>query len=231
MKPLTRRFRVTAMASMVSLLFIASLGMATAQGDGSAAYDEGDQTAGTRGGFRGQLVGEFTARLAHNLGVSEDQLRSALRQTVEEMRPLVGGQIERLWERFRTLRGRMEEGSFERDGRGRPGLGARPFDSGVPGRPGGPLGPGLGVPPRAVVGSLAQAAGLPPEALQEDLRAGKTLAQIAQEHGIAPDALADQLTERAEQFRIQRIRAGILRFLNRPLLLPRAEPEMPESSP
>lgn len=231
MKPLTHQFRTAAMACMVSLLFVGSVGMATAQGDGPAASDEGDPPAGTRGGYRGQLAGEFTARLAHNLGVSEDQLRSALRQTTEEMRPLVRGQVERLRERFRTLRGRMEEGLFERDRRGAPGLGARPFDSGIAGRPGGLLGPGLGLPPRAVIGSLAEAAGLPPEALQEDLRAGKTLAQIAEEHGIAPEALADQLTERAEQFRIQRIRAGILRFLNHPLRLPRGDPEVPESSP
>jgi transposase-like protein len=35
--------------------------------------------------------------------------------------------------------------------------------------------------------------------LRAQLQQGKTLAQIAQEHGVSPDSLADQLTQRAVQ--------------------------------
>ena len=72
------------------------------------------------------------------------------------------------------------------------------------------------MPAPSIVGLAADALGLPPETVAEALRAGKTLALVAQEHGVAPEQLADRLVERSEQLRMQRMRASIRTFLDDP---------------
>ncbi len=71
------------------------------------------------------------------------------------------------------------------------------FGKGFPsaGRHGGPKGPGLGV---DVYGEVAGLLGMQPQELMRELRAGKSLAQIAQEHNLGLDTLKTNLTALAK---------------------------------
>lgn len=77
-------------------------------------------------------------------------------------------------------------------------------------------GAGLPLPPEVLLGATAQALQLDPATLRSELQQGKTLAQIAQSQGVDADALADQLTAAAEQYRLQQERQAIRRLLDLP---------------
>ena len=135
-----------------------------------------------------------------------------------EMRPQFQERAEQMRERMRGvrehMRDHMREHMRERGrpfGDGEPGLGGpRPF-----GQPDMAFAPG--VPPQAIFGLAADALGLQPPEVMEQLRAGRTLAELAVERGLSAEALTDQLTGRMEQMRIQRAREGIKHMIERPL--------------
>lgn len=188
------------------LLFAVAVGVAGAQRGGEQQGDTRvltvtEQRPGERG-QRGELPEEFTARLAAKLGVSEEALRSAFRETMEELRPAMRERMERGRDRMREWRDR-DDGDRDEP---RPGR----FREGQPGRfpmPGPAAGPGAGGPvPPPVLGLSADILGMEPDALRQEIQAGKTLAQLAQERGVAPDALADQIVGRMEQMRVQQMR-------------------------
>jgi len=56
-----------------------------------------------------------------------------------------------------------------------------------------------------------------PDALGQELQQGKPLAQVADEHGMNPDAFADALTQGMEQQRILQMRQQVQELIDRPI--------------
>jgi len=83
---------------------------------------------------------------------------------------------------------------------------------------------GLSVPPQALLGPAAHALQLDPSTLGTDLQQGMTLSQLALQQGVDPNALADQLTQAAEQLRMQQEHDAIRHLLDQPLGGPPAGP-------
>jgi hypothetical protein len=83
---------------------------------------------------------------------------------------------------------------------------------------------GLSVSPQALLGPAAQALQLNPSTLGTDLQQGMTLSQLALQQGVDPNALADQLTQAAEQLRVQQEHDAIRHLLDQPLGGPPAGP-------
>lgn len=221
---MARGIRNIAVMVGMFLLFAGAVGIAGAQRSteqsGEPQRDPGvaaaaEQRQGPRGPF-GEMMDEFASRLAAKLGVSEDALRSAFRETMEELRP-------QMRERMQGARERMRHWRERDDGEGRPG---RPGGDGPPGfgmrrdgpgpMEGGPgmMGGGPGVPP-PVLGLSADILHMQPDALRQELEAGKTLAQVGQDHGVTADALADQIVTRMEQMRMQHMREMVRGALDR----------------
>jgi len=76
------------------------------------------------------------------------------------------------------------------------------------------MGRGPGGPP-PVLGLSADILQMEPDALRQEIQAGRTLAQLAQERGVAPDALADQIVGQMEQRRVQQMREMVRGALDR----------------
>lgn len=229
----TRHVRSAAIGLAAFTLFGAAVGLAGAQ------RPDAPPAPSDRPGPRGEapfggLRDEFAAKLAEKLGVSQEALWTAFRETMAEMRPQIQermGQFrERMHERVRGHMGEHVRGHMQSDMRehmqgfgrdmmmdpprgprpeGQPGLGGRPQPFGEMNAPLGPA-----VPPQAVAGLAAEVLGLQPSEIMEQIRAGRTLAEIAGERGISAEALADQLANRMEQMRVQRTREGIRHMLD-----------------
>lgn len=138
----------------------------------------------------------FIQRLARNLGIEEDRLRDALRQTQLELIDEAedAGRISA--EQADRLRQRVEEGRA-------------PF-FGPPGRHGGPGHKDAFMHRVDPIGTVAEETGLSREEVLSELRAGKTLAQIGQEHGVDRDRLADALVNDARESLDQAVQEGKL---------------------
>jgi len=113
---MTRGIRNSAIMAGTFLLFAVAVGVAGAQRGGEQQHEANapglqgaEQRPGERGqrgerGPRGELRGEFAARLAEKLGVSEETLRTAFRETAEELRPAMRDRMERARDRMREWR-------------------------------------------------------------------------------------------------------------------------------
>lgn len=212
MKGLSGISRRTAIGIGIFALFAVGVGIAGAQRPGGPP----PTPDGPRAQAERELHQEFVSRLAQNLGLPDETVRAALEQTHQEMQPLVRERMERarehLRERARGLRERFRgsDGPFPGRGGGRFGGPDGPF----PGMRGGPPGPDI----PAVVAEILN---ITPETLRQEVEAGKSLAQVAQERGVSPDALVDQIIARAEQHQRQMMREAIRRQLEQPLRPPR----------
>src|SRR5579871_2799681 len=171
MQPRTssRIMRFLGIAMVVIVLFATALGIAGAQ----PASPNPPTPSGQQGGPRGAFGDRFVASLAANLGLPVDTVQSALQTTRQQ------------------LQAQMPNDGTQGQPRGGPG---QPFG---PGAPGGPR--GMGGPFGSIGQETATILGMTPQDLQAELQQGKTLAQVAQEHGVSADALADQLTQQAVQ--------------------------------
>lgn len=149
--------------------------------------------AQTGGGGSANPVGGFVERLAANLGIGDDELRAAIDKTHDEMIDDAVAQGKLSPDAGEALKGRDPEERF-----GSPrgfdfhfkrgeAPGAAPFGHGDLMGPNGPL--------AMVLGPVATAAGTDVETLLEGLKSGKSLEQIAGEHGVSPEQLKDRLSE------------------------------------
>jgi len=233
MRRFTSHIRRVAIGLAVFMLFGTAVGLAGAQRPdappvpGDRPGVRGDRPRG-EGAF-GVLGSEFAAKVAEKLGVSEEALWTAFRETMAEMRPQIQERRGQFREHMREhMRGHMSghmreqmQGHMQEFGRdmmmdpprgpraeGQPGLGSRRQPFGEMNAPVGPAGP-----PQAVAGLAADVLGLQRNEIMEQIRAGRTLAEIAGDRGISAEAFADQLASRMEQMRVQRTREGILHMV------------------
>lgn len=142
---------------------------------------------------------DFIARLAQNLGIGEDQLRQAVRQTQEQLID-EGEQAGRILpEMADRLRQRLTEGDL-------PAFGWHGH-----GRDGGRFGkPGHILHAADPVGVVAEETGLTREEVREELRQGKSLAQVGEEHGVGRDQLRDALVANVEESLQEAVQNGRL---------------------
>ena len=177
-------------------IFVALIAL-SAVAAGVAGAQRGPQPGGDRGPGRGpeagppEMADAFVAHLAANLGVSEDDLRSAMAQTHEEMRPM-------MQEHMGQMRERMREHMEEMGPPGRPPLGRLPMDPA-----------GAAAMHDQLISTVASALRMQPDELRQQLGYGHTVAEIARNQGVDPDALADQLTSTIIQEHQGQLRAMI----------------------
>lgn len=131
---------------------------------------------------------DYLAKLAANLGVSVDQLKAANLATQHQLIDeavaagrLTAEQAAQLKERLAQADGRHFGPVLPRVHRHHPGN--------APGGPG-----GLRIAPANVLAPVSEFLGIDPQTLMSELRAGKSLAQIAQERGKTRDELKAVLT-------------------------------------
>ncbi|MSQ61959.1 MAG: hypothetical protein EXR43_05210 [Dehalococcoidia bacterium] len=149
--------------------------------------------AGASGG------GNFLTKLAANLGIGEDQLKAAVDQAQAKMidEAVAAGKITQA--QADQMKQRLAEGG---KGFGFPGEGRH-------GGPRGPMGTGMGL-GVDVYGEVVGLLGMQPQDLMQALRAGKSLAQIAQEHSVSVDTLKPGLTALAKAHLDQAVADGKL---------------------
>jgi len=225
-----RSWRSLAIGGAVFALFAVGVGLAGAQRgqDGPPPGPGVNRPDGERAGLRD----EFASKLAAKLGISVDTLRSAMQSTREEMRPQAEARMqqmrERMHERVQEFRGQRdgdESGPRRQDGMRRPsgGPGMGPMGPAEGFRPGERSGgaPGIAMAgPMQMMNGVAEILGMQPEDLHNELRQGKSLSQIAQEHGQSPDALADQIVSRVQQTNAQMLREMIRRMMDHTMPVP-----------
>lgn len=145
--------------------------------------------AAQTGGSGSNPVGGFVERLAANLGIGTDELQAAMDKTHDEMIDDAVAQGRLTPERAEALKEREPGdgfGRFEFRFKGDGGRGAMPFEAeGLVAR--GPFG--------MVLGPVADAIGIDQATLLDGLVNGKSLSQIAQEHGVSREQLKQRLTE------------------------------------
>lgn len=147
--------------------------------------------AAQTGGSDSNPVGGFIDRLAANLGIGSDELQSAIDKTKDEMvdEAVTDGRLSP--EQGKALKerslgaGPKRFGDFGRHFK---------FDGPADGHPGfkGFMGHG------AIFGGLARAAdiiGIDQATLMQELMAGKSLVQVASEHGVGRDKLKQGLLD------------------------------------
>lgn len=150
-----KRLMIIAVAVAVLALGVVAIG--------GAAADEDDG-----------LVGSFLARVADKLGVSEDELKTAIDEAgTETLDEAVAEGL--LTERQAE---RLQEGNF-------------PFR----GRPGHMSGRGPGHGPGHVMDAAAEALGMPQDELMEQLRDGASLAEVAEAQGKDLEAFKAELLD------------------------------------
>lgn len=135
-------------------------------------------------------------RLARNLGIEEDRLREAITQTQLELIDEAEDAGRITAEQADRLRQRVEEGGT-------------PF-FGPHGRHGGPGHKSAFLHRMDPIGAVAEQTGLSREEVLAELRDGKTLAQIGQEHGVDRDRLAEALVQDAQESLDQAVQDGKL---------------------
>ena len=144
----------------------------------------------------------YLDRVAANLGVSPQQLQDALQKT-----------------RIEQISQAVSEGKLSQDQANqliqRINSGQAPLGFGPPGggpghgpKPGGPGGPGAREAMRGGMMGAAQALGMTPQELRQELQAGKTLAQVAQQRGISRDELKNRLQTLTKQRLDQAVQQG-----------------------
>lgn len=153
---------------------------------GAVLAEDGDGTPGP--------WGNFWERLARNLGIEESRLREAVTQTQLELIDEAESTGRISEEAAERLRRRVQEGApffgpALRDGHGRPGHFFHPADP---------------------IGVVAEATGLSEDEVRAELRAGKTLAQVGQEHGVSRDDLSRALVDAVEESLDRAVEAGKL---------------------
>lgn len=127
-------------------------------------------------------VDTYIAKLASNLGISEQALRDALKQTGLDMvaQAVTDGKITQAEADAITAKINSGEGNFFGFGMGPGGHGKH-----------GGGGPGMGMSDEAVATFL----GIDHETLHEELSSGQTLARVAEAHGKSRDELRAYLIE------------------------------------
>jgi len=230
MERIKQSWRGLAIGGAVFALFAVGVGMAGAQRGQDGPPPGPGVNRPERGG--GGLGDEFASKLASKLGVTVDALRSAMQSTREEMRPQMEARMQQMHERMQELRGQHEG-----DGSG-PGhqQGMRrhfgPRGMGPMGQGEGSRGPGAGegfrgpdagtamAGPMQMMQGVAEILGMQPDDLRTQLQQGKSLSQIAQEHGQSPDALTDQIVSRIQQTNAQMLHDMIRHMMDRSMPVP-----------
>jgi hypothetical protein len=228
MRTLPRWLRSVSIGVTGLAMFGMAVGVAGAQRGGPPPGGPGGPDRGGQPGM-GPMGDAFISDLATNLGVSEDQVRSALQKAHEDMMPMMQEHMGEMRDQMRQRFGGGDDGNGPRFGRGddsngprlgrgddgnRPGV---PFGR-MPGRPpfGGPSdGMGMGMVPGHAVDTVAAALNMSPEELHQQIQSGQTVAEIAQAHGVNPDTLADQLTNSIIQEHQSQLREMIRRGMDR----------------
>ena len=145
---------------------------------------------------------EFLSRVAARLGVSEEQLREAVRSTELEMLDEAVQQGRIPSERADRLRQRIEEGRL-----------LPPLPRPAPRQE--RLGPGQ----RLVLRATAEALGVTPAELVREVRdSGKSLAQLAEEKGISREELKSRILDDVQKHvdkGLERLRDNIDRLIDR----------------
>jgi hypothetical protein len=164
-------------------------------GVGAVAYAEASDEATGWPDFRARMH----EAVAGVLGISVDEYDAAVDTAHEQV---IDEAVAEGWlteEQAELMQERMAEGpGFGGRGKGFAPFGGRGGFEGLPG-PGGRMGPWGDNP----VGVAAEVLGLSQEDLLAELRDGKSIADIAEEHGVEPQAIADayvaKVTESLEQ--------------------------------
>ena len=146
------------------------------------------QAAGTRPGWD-----SFLERVAATLGLPRDRVEEAFKQAAQGMvdEAVQSGRITP--QQAEALRRRIQEGRWP-----------WPFPLGRP------HGGFHGKPWGSLLDPVARLLGLTPQQLREELRQGKTLAQVAQEHGKTRDQVKQAILEDARKKLEQAAAAGRL---------------------
>jgi predicted DNA-binding protein (UPF0251 family) len=149
--------------------------------------------AQTGGDAQSNPLTSFVDRLAANLGIGPDQLQSAIDKTRDQMVDDAVAQGKLTQEQGDALKQRAEGqglkgfGRFEFKGEAAPD--GQPFAKGMMGH--GLLGRGLD--------EAASVIGIDRATLVQELQSGKTLAQVAQDHGVSRDQLKQGLLDKVGQ--------------------------------
>ena len=151
---------------------------------------------------RQQVHQQYLNRVAANLGVSPQQLQDALNKTrVEQINQAVAeGMLSQ--DQANQMIQRITSGQAPAGfgpGFGGPGHGPKP---------GGPGSPGARAAMRGGMMGAARALGITPEQLRQELQAGKTLVQVAQERNVTRDELKDRLRAQQQQRLDQAVQQG-----------------------
>ncbi len=166
---------------LIVLAAVAALGVALVAVVGAGA-EEGDGPAKT-----------FISKLADRLGISEEELAGAVKDTQLEMidEAVADGKLTQ--DQADRLKERIEEGELVFPGRGRPGPREREC--------------------RIAQGVVASAAGIldmTPGDLVAELRDGRSLAQVAEENGMTSEELQTALLDAAQERLDQAVADGKL---------------------
>lgn len=141
------------------------------------------------------MIEAYVAKLAANLGISADQLKAANITTLNQLVDQAVADGKLTAEQATQAKARIaESGGLHFGG---PGFGGPKGEHG-PGGPGahGPRAEGMRGGPGELMGSVASAIGIDQQTLMQELRSGKTLAQVAQDHGKSREDLKAALGEK-----------------------------------
>lgn len=138
-------------------------------------------------------VSTFMDRLASNLGIGKDQLQAAVDKTRGQM-------LDDAVQQGRLTQDQADQLKQQSAGKGL-GEGLGRFHSGAgaegnhDGQPFGRGGPGMRGLAGAGLDAVASAIGIDKATLMQELASGRSLAQVAQAHGVSRDQLKQKLTD------------------------------------
>ncbi|HEY3109724.1 MAG TPA: hypothetical protein VGL23_13270 [Chloroflexota bacterium] len=168
----------------------------TAAVGGSALAQVGPQTpTPSTTPARGQAADAFVGALATRLGKSADEVRAAVVAAQKELVDQAAAAGRLTLEQATRLKQRIDQAGGRGALRG-PHLGGKQ-ERGFQ-------------PLRQAVGGLADLLKITPRQLRQELRAGKSLAQVAQDHGKTRDELKQYITDRAKARLDELVKAGRL---------------------
>ena len=167
---------VIALSSAVGVTYAQTSGTATPTASATAPAGQAERQAARR-----QALDGYLAKFAANLGVSVDQLEAAAAKTANEVidEQLAAGRLTA--EQAAQAKARIASGEVPFALRGLAGRGGADHRRGF----------GERVAKAGIFefGAAATAIGIEPQALMTELRSGKSLAQVAEAHGVSRDAL------------------------------------------